>query len=485
MAKKRQKQKERVNLFTARKKKKIQTHTADIPLVTDIENSASGGIFYGNKDVYIHSHGRNFATAAQIANKNLRTIFSQVKNAWAIETKQIIEYCNQNEQAFFAELNKNQIEGRTDFNKENFAVFVKQYLKPVSIIMDKQWDDVSLIPRGEKEPEELQKLVELYNQIATILSDEKSSIVDDSFIKKMIERKTKIQDLINKQAVGKKLAKKDFRNTGASVTSLSIYVLPKMLEELLLSRFGKLVGNKNVERTSGNTQKGTSGDQKIFSASISIKSGEQKVKQAKSKILSTFFDFNEQLKQEQADGSSIIGTVNATLNDLNAINIFNYLLMNFSAINGFNDQSLLTDALKIIIMSSLNEKLFGYNKSKQTQSVSDLVKEFPVAVINKSGDFIYLSDIMDDLIKTLNADNVLKLATCSLYSRGFSKHSELRQKKKEALQLLSAQNKVINYANLKDLIESELKRIREELLSSIQLKIQYNVNVETILQQLE
>lgn len=475
----------RKNITASRKNKKHSVLTKVVSqsgydtatLIQDIQKSAS--VFYGNKPIYIHNNGRNFATAATIANTKLGTELIKLRKIWESEARELIQLCEQNENIFFSRV---QSATNKKFDRQSFKSYIAQVLEDVTSTINLAWQQTEALPKGKKTKEQLQSIAEIYKNLQVKLNSytNKVSLVNTNFIKMLQEREKGINAVASHLS---KVTKKDFKNLGASVRSLVVYVLPKAFEELLLYQFAEIFGDDNVKSVAEDTKLGTSGDMEVFGANFSVKSGDKHIKQEKSRILKTFFNYNKELNT--TDGNNIIGSVDSLLKDRKVDNIIKYILMNYAAIREFNDKSIIENAIKIIVLTSLNEKMFGYNKKYQTTSLTQLIPQFPIAVINKSGEIVYMSDIMQQVIDSVKQDynNINKLATFSFYSNPFSQQKVLRQKKKEALSSLPA-NK-INYKNLKSLIIGTLTDVNNELLSSILLNVQYHINIHSAISSIE
>ena len=126
----------RRDITASRKKKKHSVLTKAISqsgydtstLIQDIQKSAS--VFYGNKPIYIHNNGRNFATAATIANTKLGTELIKLRKIWESEARELIQLCEQNENIFFSRV-------QSATNKK----YDKQRASYYNFFTDKTWGD--------------------------------------------------------------------------------------------------------------------------------------------------------------------------------------------------------------------------------------------------------------------------------------------------------------------------------------------------------
>lgn len=85
-----------------------------------------------------------------------------------------------------------------------------------------------------------------------------------------------------------------------------------------------------------------------------------------------------------------------------------YLIYNYVYL-GASGSGLLDSAFELLALSSLYEKMFGYNKTKQDQTLEQLVKEMPIATLDASGNVYF----MDKMIVRIQRDIVGKLGSLS------------------------------------------------------------------------
>lgn len=96
-----------------------------------------------------------------------------------------------------------------------------------------------------------------------------------------------------------------------------------------------------------------------------------------------------------------------------------YLIYNYAFL-GAQGKGLLENALELLALSSLSEKMFGYNKSGQSKiALKDLVEQMPVATIDASGSIYFMDTIMenvqDSILKKVNSlSNINKYMTATL-----------------------------------------------------------------------
>ena len=266
----------------------------------------------------------------------------------------------------------------------------------------------------------------------------------------------------------------------------------KFIADNITDVFSKLTGSVNtmIEQVGKETQTGTTRDliARINSKSeinISVKS--TTIQQAASSLSGNLKQFFVQQKPDELlqlnDQKSLqLFEVYKTLQDINlntnALKIGQYLIYsNFYVTKGNkrHDLDLFMDYFKVMALAHLNEKLFGYGKTKQQENLDTILQNIPVVTINFDGDVIIMSQLIDELsnnVEKLYNDILTKKNKLTIDYSGLSADIKgLHAVKADYIK----KDKNITYAKLKSAIQSKLKEENNKIENNIKITIDYNL----------
>ena len=162
-----------------------------------------------------------------------------------------------------------------------------------------------------------------------------------------------------------------------------------------------------------------------------------------------------------------------------------YLIYNYVYL-GASGSGLLDSAFELLALSSLYEKMFGYNKSKQDQTLEQLVKEMPIATLDASGNVYFMDkmivriqrDIVGKLGSLSNINSYMKYDLESSYNPqgnvGRKQTTPLWTHKRAMMKKLKRRKEPITYKSLKSMIDSDISSVLSGLEKAIKLTIAYN-----------
>ena len=490
--------KNQINALT-RNKTKRKTSTLDlsndIASRIDADIAASASVLYGDeKLIYIHNRSRNFLAGAGYANTFLRSCYGDLLSAWQAEAKELLAICATNESNFFHKLQSNSaIEGIG--TKQGFIRAFQDQWQKAKVDLSQMISFVAKLPSGKKTQSELNTIAEYVIKLNNAITGMSSNVIDQDFagrLTTLANTATKFQKWCNDRSIDGSATSykgKPFQYTdGLSVTNMLLHVLPSALESMIGKTCVELIGESLVKNTAKQTSTAT-GDLMIDGISISIKSNKTALKQEKQRQLKSFFNWVHSNNTEMNSLQQVGRELTQQRGDVSIQNALYYLFMNYSALSQINATNILQDAWKVVVLSSLNEKMFGYNKAGQGR-MKDIVSKLPVAVINSQGQIIYMSDIVTQLIDAMKPDlsQVLKLASYKLMISRVSL-KELGEAKTAAIQKWKKthRNNMDNftYRYLKQEVAAQLSTIVQTLSTNITLSVQYKIDFASIISEVE
>ena len=490
--------KNQINALT-RNKTKRKTATLDlsndIAARIDADIAASAAVLYGDeKSIYIHNRSRNFLAGAGYANTFLRSCYGDLLSAWQAEAKELLSICTANESNFFNKLQSNSaIDGIG--TKQGFIRAFQDQWQKAEVDLSQMINFVAKLPSGKKTKSELNTIASYVIQLNNAMAHMSSDVIDQSFVDRLTvlaNTATKFQKWCNDRSIDGSATSykgKPFRHTdGLSVTNMLLHTLPSALESMVGQTCVDLIGEGLVKNTAKQTNTAP-GDLMIDGVSISIKSNKTALKQEKQRQLKSFFNWAHSNNAAMNSLQQVGRELTKQRGDVSIQNALYYLFMNYGALSQINATSILQDAWKVVVLSGLNEKMFGYNKTGQGK-MKDIVSKLPVAVINSQGQIIYMSDIVTQLIDTITPDlsQVLKLASYKLMVSRVSLN-ELSKAKTAAIQKWKKRhgNNMDNftYKYLKQEVAAQLSTIVQTLSSNITLSVQYKIDFASAINEVE
>ena len=458
-------------------------------IVADIQQN--GKILFGNQQTYIHNHSINFIEGAKAANAILRSKFGEIKDAWIVEAAGLKELCEKKEQDFFAKLQSSL--GKA-IDRKGFQKLLNDSVGSFDINLNEVIATFKDLPEGQKTVGQLKTIIQQVKNInAGMKKLNQSGDFNQHFmdnLQAMEEQFKSFEQWCEQLEIDDNAMTyngKELQNTeGISTRRVMLYVLPNALENLIVAALKKIGTQKikeqafSVIHTASETAKGSTADVSILGTGFSIKMNKTKIKQEKNRIMKTFFDWNENLNEPETVPLNVVNQVlNRRTGGASAVNILNYLFLNYGALSQINADDILEDAWRTVILSNLNQKLFGYNKSGQkNMSTEEVINNIPVAGINGNGELVWYADLINDILQKISNDrlNIKSLAGYKLNSAFYNNTALSRAKRKAMPQL-----EELNYKNLKSAVSKELNAARKELLNSIQISIQYHINISSII----
>ena len=458
--------------------------------------ASNGMALYGVSNFYIHNNGKYFLLGAEYANQILRSAFSSIKSAWVTEAQHLKKLCLEKEVRFLSEVGSALNAGGPLSKQEMENKFLNEFNQFYAADFQDIVQKLGSMQQGVKTAGQLRSIaagIDSINQKLTILQNHPS--FDDNFLQNLTAAATTantfvqtyqhISDDATTDGTGK-----SFDDTkGLSVRKMILYTLPRTLETLVIKAFNDIAPNYFAKYIGDNTAKGSSADVSYFNTGFSVKMNNSTIKQEKSRIANTFFNWSQNFSQEHSALSEVGNILDS--NGAMLTNILKYLFINYASTDDVNAPGILSDAWQIIILSNLNQKLFGYNKTGQkNMNLQDIINQMPVAEVNGRGQIIWFSDVMTSLINRITQDsnNIKSFASYKLNS-AFYDAQGLFEAKKSAIQKIAGSSfkkaniDKLNYSAIIALIQSELNSARNALLKSVQLSIQYHINIQDIIQE--
>lgn len=449
--------------------------------------------------VYIHNSTANFLFGANKFNTMAKIVLKQVLDDWRTEARELIEVATKNENIMFAMVG---ITGSGPAaNRKKFIDFVKsESMKQTATMESSKGLKASIagVRQGDKNIGDIKQMTAALNatyaRIANVPLSKYLGKIPDTLGKRL-----KIyNDYVDKyghlpdETVVKD---KNFSLEGMSTRYFNLTLLPAIYEAQAAAIFEQNLSNK-VFLVSGNTQKGTSADIKVVneaqqSFSVSVKS--QTVQQQKSRILNTFLSWEKGInKQLSAKGNQMTDRWSGLYAKNNFVGLARYIIMNY-AYSNLSDSALLEDVMQVLAVTSLNEKLFGYGKKGQGDGEEDLatiLSNSPAITINADGDVIFMSDLVKNLITTIekNLRNFYSYSIMHTGSTGMLSDSGAEVTKRSRNNPLYAAKrsyiqrnpKKVSYNNMRldAWVKRELFQANSTLEKSILIQIQYKIKTK-------
>lgn len=480
--------------------------TNNLNLLVDLENNYP--VFYAPlQPIYIHNHSRNFLIAGQKVQSELNKLHEQIIDKWKKDINSLHHFMEMRQAKFFQILQS--LTGES-YDIKNFAYkfnnFTNEYIAKLDInlgTIKNIINDKSKIPRGKKTLDQLRILAEQYNNLFKYVKlIKQKGTIDEStliYLQKHLEGINKfIKD--NKRSGGDKIKfNKVTQNTvlkDLSVTKLNANTIPRILESqvgVIFEEWIKSLTDKQIPDlfkigyNKDGTQYTTSSDiyltdGKLLNFGFSIKSKQEQ--QIKARLLKNFFIFDERLKNN--DIISVDNIFNL-LTSKNIIGALNYIIMNYAYLN-IQDPTILKEVSSVVLLSNLNEKLFGYNKKEQkNRNLMELINEMPIAIItgakkdNSGLHIMFMTEVLDSILKQISDSfvNVDTLGKVTIKYRSKSKPTSKNNDLMIAKQAFMTKNpNDINYEAIKKGILGKLEVINHKLSNDIQLSVQYKLKLK-------
>lgn len=165
-----------------------------------------------------------------------------------------------------------------------------------------------------------------------------------------------------------------------------------------------------------------------------------------------------------------------------------YICYNYAYL-GATDRELLDDSFRLLALSSLHEKMFGYNKGAQAGiTLEDLINSFPIAILNAKGEVIFMDKMLDSVIDKINSD-IAQLSTMDSYftykleaafsskprfNKNITVLDSLWRSKLYAIEDIRKDKRTTTYAELKQLVKKEIDSKIKSMQNNIRVSIAYN-----------
>ena len=481
---------------------------------------------------YIHTDPGNYTIKMNLVNQVLRSKTHQITQSFVQECELMSKIIRDKEQAF---LKQSQCKDRTEFEHVFYSVNINsiQVLTQFNILSS----DILKISRGKKTLAQLKQFVEFMSKLNSYSNVLTSNVIDQSFLKRFNttvnnwnKQLPQLADIVNQYGElttitdEKIITQIQELTKGMSISKYILDIAPKFLEQIYLQMaedYAQYIGihltqSNAIRSTAKATMRGSSADMEMFGGSFSIKMNANIIKQAKTRVMDSFMTWNKNLQDANSPLSDIITSYSEVTN------LIQYVLLNYASFktqldttrHGINksdkqahrsnrnfvpNKTILTDAMRLLIIMNLNQKLFGYNKAGQTDmTLTQIIQQLPIAVLNGGvldteeqvhNQIIWLADVVD-YIKTQiqqSVSNADSLATWSISTAGFDRTSLYNIKCDAIDKLLDVQNEedIPHYANVTydkiyNLINTYLTLAGEQLRRSIQLSIQYKIALHNI-----
>lgn len=451
-------------------------------------------LYNSNGFVYIHNNRNNFAQYVGEASQVLISKKNEVISAWRRQSKVLMQECDRNESRFFNNMSKD-FAGE-QITRQTFLEKYKSVAEKPTVQMQNLITNLSKFKSGKKSIAMLQEIGAQVQQIETLVSSlNLESEVSDSTINKLkplLEGIKKFNNAIdtmkkrtNFDSQSTKLSKVAQRHVGAlSLGKITNEVLPAVMEAIVHSSFRDMLKesiSKDLSKAAHagkQTNTGTSADETFFSAGFSVKLDRSKEKdilqQQKSRQLTTFFNLNEELETN----TSLAGANATIFRDENIIHSIQYVLAN-SKMLGL-ETSMMSEIWSLLIIANLNEKVFGFNKTYQTD-LTAIVQNMPIAIISSKG-VAWTKDLVVKLLNTVDLNfNNLATAYTPVVGDATSILQELYTEKIKTIESLKANNTPITYANIKAAADGNLRSLMEQIIKNISITIQYYIPVKEIM----
>ena len=159
----------------------------------------------------------------------------------------------------------------------------------------------------------------------------------------------------------------------------------------------------------------------------------------------------------------------------NNIETIKYMITNY-IVNEDIDKRSISNAIKIIALAYVNEKIFGFNKAGQAElKLRDIIGQIPL-ITYSTGGVHFLSDVLEELVKNIenNVSNITKI-----YNNYFirkNKENIIEINKEEAFRSLQKEGSPFIYEKIINKIGQKIfEQKMDEILSSSEIQIQYSI----------
>ena len=345
---------------------------------------------------------------------------------------------------------------------------------------------------------EYPQIVKFVNELKEKIKDAQDASMqfDDKFLNRLTELQQKCDEFtqwcesVNIQGSERtRWKRKPLQHTsGISTRKLMLDIMPNLLEGLILNAMidtgkGVIIDGLPIEVRSvaSNTATGTTVDNMFGNIGFSVKTNTKQIKQTKTRYMDSFFKWNDKIKEQKE-----LNSVQNLMIELNSDNysiqsMLQYIILNYGSFVNLSDKKVLEDAFKVIILTNLNQKMFGYNKLGQADiKIGKLIQDFPVAGINSEGKVVWYADLFDKLLRQLNTypNKIKNLASCKITPGSYNRDWLYKQKQKAI-----RNSKNVSYVWLKEQIAEDLKKAQDQLAASVHLTVQYHLDIEKIFSQ--
>ena len=452
---------------------------------------------------YIHSHKETAQYGIKLANNKLiyrskiGNFFTNSAefNAWKKQSEYLIDRLRQKEKRLLYFL------GGNYFTKKNFIdliTIIENNLGPIYQEMDQYSYNMSSVKRGFKRKEDIDYINNLNSRIIQIIEDTTNSLNtnEQEQFNKIKEEIEILNSSIDKdqKSFEQRINQKDTKIHISNSKSISIYyyitqIIPKYFEyksEVVINNFIDLINqqlDKNIkvriEDTSNNTKLNTSADRAVtlfmnnkkIKFSISAKTSKKNILQKKTGKIA-----------ELLSGKTVSGIDKTSLENIfnnikngNNIETIKYMITNY-IVNEDIDKRSISNAIKIIALAYVNEKIFGFNKAGQAElKLRDIIGQIPL-ITYSTGGVHFLSDVLEELVKNIenNVSNITKI-----YNNYFirkNKENIIEINKEEAFRSLQKEGSPFIYEKIINKIGQKIfEQKMDEILSSSEIQIQYSI----------
>ena len=462
-------------------------------------------VFYQD-GIYLHNHADWFEKSMAVINSKIKNLGAQAKAAFESDSIYLNNWIQKKQQLFFNKLN-------LEFNLQGDAVvdtkekFVDWYhgivkLADITAILESSKE----LKVGRKSQEDLQKICNIIT--TTVNKIIATGYFDENKInewKQLVENMNKeLSGAIKKYGVQEGAVEMpEVQNIGLSLQSFRNNWFPKLHEvttysilyDSLTLAQGRETGTKDksvpVSLVAKEGATGTSSDIKFLNASFSLKT--KQAKQTKTRVLENFSTWQDSLNGtnsidiNQEERQNTVDNLYTLLNENNFFEMSKYAIYNYVYL-GVNDKELLEDCFRLLALSSLHEKMFGYNKSKQNKALRQLIYEMPIATLDAYGNVVIMDDLLSGALEsvkdaTQGLSSVDKYFTYGLEStiKNKPRHGKnitilntLWKKKVKSLDKIKKEGNKPSYKALKYAVKEEINNQLQSMYHNIQVTISYN-----------
>lgn len=423
---------------------------------------------------YLHFHEATATYGIKLAD-NLISINNVIKE-YKKKTKFLIKTLREKEIKFMSLFN---IKKRKDL-----VEFLNQ-LQPIQMMINlkglsKEW---SKLRKGWKSEDEIQNIITIYNRLIEAIDEYSLKGKELEEVETLIaEYKSNAQKIKNKEL-------KEAPGLSKRVGFVKIW---GPLMEIISNDIASSLNSNNVLENvifdkidvSKDTKTGSSADTVLsiknkndnnilFTIPISVKTSGAVLQQNKSRLFQTFFT---DIKYNNIKPNKLRNMVNTISFEKNrGIDIVRYIISNYSLQEGLKEDSIKNFYL-LLIISSVNEKIFGFNKTQQTKDL-DILNKIPIFSTSTSGVHL-LSELLERIIYQIEQDfnNIFKLQRNVSISKNTSYLKELNAKREKIKRKIRKKSESITYDTLIEYgLIKEILSLQEKIMNSNKISIQYAI----------